>query len=134
MFGCSIKARACLSASNLATTDRVSIPSLITFEGYLPPHPFFLLSEINHPVAALADAFDQPIMANPLSEASPRQGSGRIESEWSWEKPSRARIRLKQRFDPRAQECRSRHKRNPETRSGLPDQRFRPPRRRRHAN
>ncbi len=65
MFGWSIRASACRSASNRATTSRVSMPSLITFSATCRRTGSLLLGEEDDAEPALADLLEQFVPANP---------------------------------------------------------------------
>ena len=64
MFGWSMIARACRSASNRASTWRLSIPGLMTFSATLRRTGVLLLGHVDHAEAALADLLQQLVAAD----------------------------------------------------------------------
>ena len=65
MFGWSMSARACRSASNRAITCRVSMPGLDDLEGHLALDRLALLGHVHHPETALADLLQQLVSPDP---------------------------------------------------------------------
>ena len=58
MFGWSIRASACRSASNRASTARESMPTLISFSATCRLHRLGLLGQVDRAHAPLADDLD----------------------------------------------------------------------------
>ena len=73
MFGWSIRARACRSASNRATTCRVSMPGLMTFRATLRRTGLGLLGHVDDAHAALADLLQQLVRADDRARAARRR-------------------------------------------------------------
>ena len=63
MLGWSIKASACRSASNRASTVRESMPILISFSATMPAHRGRLLGEVDRAHPPLAEDFEQLVAA-----------------------------------------------------------------------
>ena len=64
MFGWSIIARACRSASKRARTCRLSMPGLMTFRATLPPQRVLLLGHVDQAHAPFADLLHQLVGAD----------------------------------------------------------------------
>ena len=80
MFGWSISASACRSASKRAITCRVSIPGLMTFSATVPLDRLGLLGHVDDAHAALADLLEQLVGADDACRAF---GDGLIDaSAW----------------------------------------------------
>ena len=75
MFGWSISASACRSASNRAITCRVSMPGLMIFSATLRCDRLLLLGHVDHADAAFADLLEQLV--------GPDHDAGRSVIGWS---------------------------------------------------
>ena len=64
MFGWSIRARACRSASKRAMTCRVSMPGLMILRRHLAADGLLLLGHEDHAEAAFADLLQQLVRAD----------------------------------------------------------------------